>query len=231
MKSILSLSMTLLVLSLTACGDNNSDDSTPDTPQTQESGATASTDSSMPVTENTSDIALIPEFSCENIHTYPTGEIMTSKLGANGMFSCEETSYGAPKLVFTNDIPTLDITQLTMSQEISTHDNIVAIEGTISTNLKDGIQTFKLTSSKDGSINCTRTYDVNNLPFTLYEASELNNYLYLEDNYQLLSDNCPSWIDEDTEDDINFRINSLIQISVTDVSGTTSNIIDFFEIK
>jgi len=173
--------------------------------------------------------ALTTEYSCE----LAVGSSVM-KLGATGAFSVECTD-DKQRLVFTDEIQELAIVNV-----VATHSGQFTEEGIV-VNFEETVDYAKGTAhrkgshSSEGSFDCTLTYDVGDMPQTIYQAYEIESFFWLdEDDNQLLSSTCPSWMDDDdddNDDDVEGSGESEESTNavITDAQGSESTISMYFK--
>jgi len=217
-KKLIGLSLAFFAtLSFSGCGDSSSDDS--ESP----SSTNVSTGDSSSSTSGSSVSSVVP-YSCQ-ITSANNGKTVEMKLGANGKLTCDD-SYGYPQLKFIDGVNEMIISQAIISYEINTNSAI----GKSTVDLKKGTETIVVTKSKDGIANCVNTYDIS-LPISFYDA-EMFDYFDIED-YQQISTTCPSWVNDDADDEEDDNYDGLIteNTTITETSGDISQISRYISIN
>jgi len=148
----------------------------------------------------------------------------TTKVSADGKFEPECSEYGAGFRLADNTNE-LVVTQV-INEEVLTYTNSQSsISATITTNFASGTVKFVGSDSVKGSFNCTNTYDIGNMPKTIYSGNEIWNLSWIDsDSYQMTDTTCPDWINEDSENDENGIYNGISTTTVTDSEGGTSTL-------
>jgi hypothetical protein len=204
---LIALSAVLVgVFSLVGCGDSN--DSDVNSNDSDVSGGNINFSPITPLTDET---------------TYQNGAYsITVKVGAEGNFKAG-TPNNYPVVGFAENVNEIEIAQLIYHMAV---DSKKEGSANIVTDLKAGTQTIEGSHPEYGSVKCVNTYDVE-LPMTIYSVIDLLIF-DLDSKYQRIDTTCPDWVnddeDEDDEDEDLYAREGIINVTVTETSGTISKI-------
>jgi len=140
----------------------------------------------------------VVSYSVEKESEY-NGKTVKMKLGANGDFKAVSGYSGYPELEFANEAEApYTVSSLVEVESYGYEGSDDTVSGTITSDYAEGTEHIKAKSKEHGDVDCTNKYQ-SPLPFVLGAASDIDEVYF--DEEQLISTTCPSWMNEEYEDE------------------------------